>query len=63
MAARTRRAEIGVVDLARELGISTATVSRALNGSALVRPDLAERVREHAQARGYVANRLARALS
>ncbi|HEX4252739.1 MAG TPA: LacI family DNA-binding transcriptional regulator, partial [Pseudonocardia sp.] len=47
----------------RELGISTATVSRALNGSALVRPDLAERVREHAQARGYVANRLARALS
>jgi LacI family transcriptional regulator len=63
MAARTRRAEIGVVDLARELGISTATVSRALNGSALVRPDLAERVRQHAQARGYVANRLARALS
>jgi LacI family transcriptional regulator len=63
MAARTRRAEIGVVDLARELGISTATVSRALNGSALVRPDLAERIREHAQARGYVANRLARALS
>jgi LacI family transcriptional regulator len=63
MAARTRRAEIGVVDLARELDISTATVSRALNGSALVRPDLAERIREHAQARGYVANRLARALS
>src|SRR5882757_9141873 len=63
MAARTRRAEIGVVDLARELGISTATVSRALNGSALVRPDLAERIREHAQTRGYVANRLARALS
>jgi LacI family transcriptional regulator len=63
MAARTRRADIGVVDLARELGISTATVSRALNGSPAVRPELAERVRQHAQARGYVANRLARALS
>lgn len=63
MAARTRRAEIGVVDLARELGISTATVSRALNGSAAVRPELAERVRQHAESRGYVANRLARALS
>ncbi|WP_433506300.1 LacI family DNA-binding transcriptional regulator [Pseudonocardia halophobica] len=51
------------MDLARELGVSTATVSRALNGSAAVRPELAERVRAHAEARGYVANRLARALS
>ncbi|WP_028936897.1 LacI family DNA-binding transcriptional regulator [Pseudonocardia spinosispora] len=63
MGARTRRGEVGVVDLARELGISTATVSRALNGSSAVRPELAQRVREHAEARGYVANRLARALS
>lgn len=63
MPARTRRAEVGVVDLARELGVSTATVSRALNGSDTVRPELAQRIREHASARGYVANRLARALS
>lgn len=63
MAGRTRRAEVGVVDLARDLGVSTATVSRALNGSAAVRPELAARIREHAEARGYVANRLARALS
>src|SRR5882724_9791368 len=63
MIPRTRRAEIGVVDLARELGISTATVSRALNGSAAVRPELADRIRQHAESRGYVANRLARALS
>jgi LacI family transcriptional regulator len=63
MAARTRRSPVGVVDLARELGVSTATVSRALNGSPLVRAELADRVREYAESRGYVANRLARALS
>jgi LacI family transcriptional regulator len=63
MGSRSRRAGIGVVDLARELGLSTATVSRALNGSPAVRPEVAERVRRHAESRGYVANRLARALS
>lgn len=60
---RGRRGGVGVVDLARELGVSTATVSRALNGSDAVRPELARRVREYAEQRGYVANRLARALS
>lgn len=63
MPSRTRRGEVGVVDLARELGVSTATVSRALNGSDTVRPALASRIREHARVRGYVPNRLARALS
>ncbi|NMH96881.1 LacI family DNA-binding transcriptional regulator [Pseudonocardia acidicola] len=63
MAARARRAEVGVMDLARDLGVSTATISRALNGNPAVRPELAERIRQHAEARGYVANRLARALS
>jgi LacI family transcriptional regulator len=63
MGARRRSAKVGVVDLARDLGVSTATVSRALNGSPAVRPELAQRIREHAEARGYVANRLARALS
>lgn len=63
MVRRTRLAQVGVVDLARELGVSTATVSRALNGSDAVRPELADRIREHARERGYVPNRLARALS
>lgn len=63
MTARTRRGQVGLVDLARELGVSTATVSRALNGSAAVRPELAQRIRDYADQRGYVANRLARALS
>ena len=63
MVRRARLARVGVVDLARELGVSTATVSRALNGSDAVRPELAHRIREHARVRGYVPNRLARALS
>ena len=63
MGGRTRRSTVGVVDLARELGVSTATVSRALNGSAAVRPELAERIRQHAAEQGYVPNRLARGLS
>ncbi|QRP50418.1 LacI family DNA-binding transcriptional regulator [Amycolatopsis sp. FDAARGOS 1241] len=62
-AQQRRRGSVGVVDLARELGVSTATVSRALNGSTAVRPELAQRIRAHAESRGYVANRLARALS
>lgn len=67
MASRGRRAAVagtvGLVDLARELGVSTATVSRALNGSPAVRPELATRIRAHAAHRGYVPNRHARALS
>lgn len=63
MASRGRRKSIGVVEMARDLGVSTATVSRALNGSPSVRRELADRIRAHAEARGYVANRLARALS
>jgi LacI family transcriptional regulator len=63
MASRGRRKSVGVVEMAQDLGVSTATISRALNGSPSVRRELADRIREHAQARGYVANRLARALS
>ncbi len=63
MASRRRRKSIGVVEMAHDLGVSTATVSRALNGSPSVRRELADRIRAHAEARGYVANRLARALS
>jgi LacI family transcriptional regulator len=60
MASRGRRESVGVVEMARDLGVSTATISRALNGSPSVRRELADRIREHAEARGYVANRLAR---
>src|ERR1700730_3370985 len=63
MASRGRRKSVGVVEMARDPRGSTATVSRALNGSPSVRRELADRIRAHAEARGYVANRLARALS
>ena len=63
MASRGRHKSVGVVEMARDLGVSTATVSRALNGSPAVRRELADRIRAHAEERGYVANRLARALS
>jgi len=62
MASRGRRKSVGVVEMAQDLGVSTATVSRALNSNPSVRRELADRIRAHAEARGYVANRLARAL-
>jgi LacI family transcriptional regulator len=53
---------VRIVDIAAELGLSVATVSRALNGVATVKPEVAEKVREHARRRGYVRNRLAKSL-
>lgn len=53
---------VRIIDLASELGLSVATVSRVLNNSPLVRPEVAERVRALAAQRGYVVNRLARSL-
>jgi LacI family transcriptional regulator len=53
---------VRIVDLAAELGLSVATVSRALSHNPAVRPEVAQRVRDHATERGYVANRLARSL-
>ena len=50
-----------VYDVARHAGVSTATVSRALNGKA-VRPDTASLVHEVAQRLGYVPNQVARGL-
>ena len=43
-------------------GVSTATVSRALSGVQTVDPELVARVRQSAEALGYRANRVARAL-
>lgn len=60
---RGPRRAIRVADLAAELELSTATVSRALNGSPAVRPRVARRVLEHARRRGYAPNWLARSLA
>lgn len=45
-----------VRSLAAELGVSPITVSRALRGLDLVRPDLVRRVRALARRRGYLAD-------
>ncbi|TNC21926.1 LacI family DNA-binding transcriptional regulator [Amycolatopsis alkalitolerans] len=51
-----------ITDVARRAGVSTATVSRTLNGKSTVDPMLAGRVREAAEELGYHPNGLARNL-
>ena len=50
-------------DVALQAGVSAATVSRVLNGTATVRPGKREAVLKAAEALGFVANGAARALS
>lgn len=56
------RASVKILDVAREAGVSTATVSRVLNGSDSVAPHLAERVLRAAAEMHYVPNSTGRAL-
>jgi transcriptional regulator with XRE-family HTH domain len=49
-------------DVALRAGVSTTTVSHALNGTRFVQPETAARVREAARALGYSPNSVARGL-
>lgn len=51
-----------LADIARESGLSIATVSRAMSQPGLVQPETLERIRAVAAELGYVPNRRARAL-
>ncbi|WP_158891248.1 LacI family DNA-binding transcriptional regulator [Amycolatopsis anabasis] len=51
-----------ISDVAARAGVSTATVSRALNGKSTVDPELAARVQQAATELGYHPNGLARSL-
>ncbi len=51
-----------VKDVAEAAGVSTATVSRVLNGDSKVRPETAEKVMEQVERLGYRMNRIARSL-
>jgi LacI family transcriptional regulator len=51
-----------ISDVAARAGVSTATVSRALNGKSTVDPELAARVQKAAEELGYHPNGLARSL-
>ncbi|HLT60105.1 MAG TPA: LacI family DNA-binding transcriptional regulator [Microlunatus sp.] len=52
-----------IYDVARLAGVSTATVSRYLNGSPRVRPETAERIRQAIDQTGFVLNTAARSLT
>lgn len=54
--------QITIIDIARELGISKSTVSRALAGHPNVHPETRARVLEAAQYHGYQPNLLAKSL-
>lgn len=51
-----------IQDVARAAGVSTATVSRVLNGKPNVAPELAKRVREAIEESGYRPNVMAKGL-
>jgi len=53
---------ITIVDVAREAGVSNATVSRVINNGDLVKPETRQRVMNAMMRLGYVANQQARSL-
>ena len=53
---------MGIKDIAKEAGVSVATVSRVLNGTKYVSEDLRQRVLACIQKEGYVANHVARSM-
>ena len=57
------QAKVTVRDVARAAGLSVASVSRALSGARRVRPEVAQRVAQAAEALGYRPDPVARALS
>ena len=62
MTSRKPKAENSIVDIARELGISPATVSRALNNNRRISEATRERVKEKAKEMGYRHNSMASSL-
>jgi LacI family transcriptional regulator len=54
---------ITIIDVAREAGVSYATVSRVINNKQHVRPDTRERVQRAMTKLGYVVNQQARSLA
>ena len=60
---RGRGAAATLADVARQAGVSTATVSRFLNQPDLVRPDKRAKVEAAIQALGYIPHGMARSLA
>ena len=51
-----------IMDVARTAGVSSATVSRVINGATTVDKELSKRVQAAVRATGYVPNALGRSL-
>ncbi|HLO35490.1 MAG TPA: LacI family DNA-binding transcriptional regulator [Candidatus Deferrimicrobium sp.] len=62
LAARSRRTVTTLEEVASKAGVSRATVSRVVNGSPKVSPDIRRDVESAIAALGYVPNRAARSL-
>lgn len=62
-ASAPNRRRVGLGDVAAAAGVSIATVSRALNGTGAVSPDLRKRIEQLVVELGYVPNGAARALA
>jgi LacI family transcriptional regulator len=60
---RSSGASVKLEDVARQAGVSTASVSRALNTPNLVSPELRDRIAQAAQALNWVPNGVAKALA
>lgn len=63
LTARTNGTPLTIYDVARRAGVSTASVSRVLNGHTTPRPETRRRVLTAADELGFVPNGAARALS
>ncbi len=60
---KTQKRKVAQIDIARAAGVSTATVSRVLNRSPLVRPDVRARVEQAMEKLAYLPHAGARALA
>ncbi len=54
--------KLSIKDIAAAAGVSHSTVSRALRGSPLLKPETVARIRQIAQEKGYTASAVARSL-
>ena len=56
------RQSVSIKTVSEKLGVSVATVSRVINGTGSVSPEMRERVLRAVQELGYVPNAMARGL-